>query len=70
MNMMTTFFVQQWEYKIDQFKNSLDPLGRLNEAGLEGWELVSVVESGVIIVCVYKRPLPKHVDVLKLNWQT
>ena len=52
----------KWQYrvkfiKVPRTEATAIVSGELNELGDDGWELVSVVEVGTILMAVFKRPL-------------
>lgn len=60
--------MQKWEYSVVTFANDLsikDQTARLNQLGLEGWELVSVIHekesiisrSEAVFPLYFKRPI-------------
>jgi hypothetical protein len=60
---MATFFVQQWEYKIESY--GYDKIqGNMNIEGEQGWEAFGFTYHGFTIDVFYKRPRPNHVDIL------
>jgi hypothetical protein len=52
----------KWEYrvkfiKVPRTQATAVVSGELNELGEDGWELVSVVEVGGILMAAFKRPV-------------
>lgn len=54
---------RRWQYRVHEIKakfmgiRSVDIEEELSRLGQQGWELVSVVQAGVLLCCFLKREL-------------